>query len=92
MKSGLCWLCLKGDRQGKRQGRTRGSHSKCEGSIHLGADFGGKSRLHAYAATANIVDLRLLLLAGLAAAVLRCSVLEAAFVSDIYIRVGKSHV
>jgi hypothetical protein len=45
----------------------------------LGADFWGKSRLHAYA-TANIVDLQLLL-AGLAAAaaVLRCSFLEVAF-------------
>jgi hypothetical protein len=33
LKSGLCWLYLKGDRQEKKQGRTRGSHSKCERRI-----------------------------------------------------------
>lgn len=53
----------------------------------LGADFWGRSRLHAYA-TANIVDLQLLFaVAGLeaAAAVLRCtcSFPDVAFVSNV---------
>jgi hypothetical protein len=74
----------------KKQGRTRGSHSKCERRIWL--QTSGAS--HAYTlvhATANIGVLQLFL-AGLAtaAAVLRCSFLEVAFVSDI--KLGESHV
>ena len=74
----------------KKQGRTRGSHSKCERRISL--QISGAS--HAYTlvhATANIGVLQLFLAGpASAAAVLRCNFLEVALASDI--KLGESHV